>query len=359
MALQLMVLPAADAPPQIFMERSGMWRDTLPPPVGSTQSKLRQNIEKNLVNAMNEVAQNPATGIDPASVSFKGTFESLHKSLLSADVVESLRTAAAAAGARPALNIHFRSGAEWIPWELLHDGTGYLGLRFAMSRMPILTEALDAPSVGARQVRKVFNLLAKEVLNGQPFADWEGTFSGFGAGNGWEERFPNGAGVFPSLVQFDFAGDVDVIHVTCHGGFHDPATSEFYWTLDHTSPSTINYNLTPGIAQTVRLKARPLVFGNACASTASFAANSGALQGFGASFLIGGAHNFVGTFAPITKTMAVMFARRFYQRLFAGTPIAEALRATKQSFADEGVRDPSYLFYCLYGPGDTVYQVTP
>jgi hypothetical protein len=99
------------------------------------------------------------------------------------------------------------------------------------------------------------------------------------------------------------------------------------------------------------------VFGNACASAG---ADLAALQGFGASFMVGGALNFVGTFAPITKTMAVEFAKRFYANLFGDNvrpplPIGEALRATKASFVAQSCTDPSYLFYCLYGPCDSTY----
>ncbi len=38
-----------------------------------------------------------------------------------------------------------------------------------------------------------------------------------------------------------------------------------------------------------------------------------------------------------------------------GLPVGEALRKTKESFAVEHAKDPSYLFYCLYGPSDSTY----
>jgi CHAT domain-containing protein len=139
-------------------------------------------------------------------------------------------------------------------------------------------------------------------------------------------------------------------------------SGEYFWTLDHLNPSYFDYRVTPTIAQTVVLSSRPLVFGNACASVAAQTIDLASLQGFGSSFLVAGALNFIGTFAPITKSMAVAFAKRFYERLLGGAqspglPIAEALRATKQSFADENCTDPSYLFYCLYGPADSTYRV--
>ena len=99
------------------------------------------------------------------------------------------------------------------------------------------------------------------------------------------------------------------------------------------------------------------MFGNACASNA--AGNQGGLStGLGTSFFTQGALNFVGTFAPITKSLAIEFARQFYLRLLQDQmPIGKALWATKKHFFDLGGNDPSYLFYCLYGPSETCFQI--
>jgi hypothetical protein len=148
------------------------------------------------------------------------------------------------------------------------------------------------------------------------------------------------------------------VHVTCHGGLKDDKR-EAYWTLDHTNPITFDYRIYQSFVRTLGLVSRPLVFGNACAS-AGTQTDLAALQGFGAAFLSGGgALNFVGTFAPITRTTAVVFAERFYAQLFSGLPVGEALRRTKAGFAAQDLKDPSYLFYCLYGPPDSTYVAVP
>jgi CHAT domain len=144
-------------------------------------------------------------------------------------------------------------------------------------------------------------------------------------------------------------------------GMKDSGQSGYFWTLDHQHRNFIEYRITTGVAQATEFSQRPLVFGNACLSAAAQSTDLTAPQGFGGSFMIGGALNFVGTLAPITKTMAVTFAKRFYVRLFGSAeqpalPIGEALRATKESFAAENYSDPSYLFYCLYGPCDSTYK---
>lgn len=365
--LQIIVLPSAvsEALPQVLLDDGGIWRDTVQVAVAATQTKLRRDIEDYLSKVMKQVGADPPQPVSPQGVGFRNQFANLLKNLLPPEVRDALKRAAdqadTAAGPRPQLRIFFRTSAEWIPWELLHDGKDYLGLRFAIARLPIVREATEVRGPRARQVRRVYSLLARDVLHDAVLDQWHSTFAPYARNAGWERRFPcNGSAGYPTLAQLDEARDADVVHVTCHGGLRESDQGEYFWTLDHDNPHFYDYRITPGVAQDARLASRPLVFGNACASAAAQSMDLGALQGFGTSFMVGGALNFVGAFAPITKTMAVEFAKRFYACLFGcsgqpGMPIAEALRATKQSFATEGCTDPSYLFYCLYGPCDSTY----
>jgi CHAT domain-containing protein len=357
-----MVLPTAvdDGPPQILFDDGGIWRDTAPVSIPETQTNLRQRVETFLSGVMRQVAQAPPAQSLANSVAFRSQFAELYRKLLPPEVRDALKTSIAQAGpTRPNLNIYFRAGAEWIPWELLHDGTDYLGVQFAIARLPIVPQATEIRPPRARLVRKVYSLLAQHVLDQAQTTDWESTFTGYNPAPAWESRFPfNGTGNFPTLTQLDEARDADILHVTCHGGLRDPGQSDFFWTLDHQNPQFFDYRITPSIAKDAKLAARPLVFGNACASVAAQGVDLVSFQGFGSSFMVGGALNFVGTLAPITKTMAISFARRFYANLFAPAemPIAEALRLTKAGFALQKSTDPSYLFYCLYGPPDSTFK---
>src|SRR5262249_54534016 len=210
-----------------------------------------------------------------------------------------------------------------------------------------------------RRVANVYSLLARNVLAGGALTDWITTFDGFGKNGSWEHRFPSSdvSNDYPSVVQLETGSTVaDIVHLTCHGGLKKG--KNYYWTLDHLNPRTFDYDIDSDIAKSTVMAKRPLVFGNACASDAT---DFGAMHGFGSYFMIGGALNFVGTFAPITKTMAIAFAKRFYQRLLgvpggaAGMPIAQALLETKLSFSQENCQDPSYLFYSPYGPPEATY----
>jgi CHAT domain-containing protein len=152
----------------------------------------------------------------------------------------------------------------------------------------------------------------------------------------------------------------DILHITCHGDIGDE-TSGFVWTLDDTATGA-QYKLTQDDIHFFDMEfaaAQPLIFGNACASAMAGDVREGRrLSTFGFEFYRSGASAFIGTFAPITKTLAVAFARVFYQKLLAEKqPVGEALRATKQQFSEQGDHDPSWLFYCLYGPSETQYQI--
>lgn len=366
--LHIMVLPTTvtDGPPQVFFDDGGIWRETIPLQITASQTKLRQNIEIFLSGVMRQVGQMPPQPVSPQGVAFRNQFANLLQALLPREVRDAIKHVAdeaeRAGGPRPQLNVFFRAGTEWIPWELLYDGKDYLGLRFAIARLPIVAQATEVRPPRDRRVHKVYSLLAKDILPDPVLADWQSTFAPYAQNPTWECRFPtNGGSDYPTLAQLDQACSADVVHVTCHGGMKEPGQNEYFWTLDHQNPRYYDYRITPGIAQEARFSQRPLVFGNACVSVAAQPTDLTALQGFGASFMVGGALNFVGTFAPITKTMAVTFAKRFYARLFGTSqqpalPIGEALRATKESFAAENCPDPSYLFYCLYGPCDSTYK---
>ncbi len=78
----------------------------------------------------------------------------------------------------------------------------------------------------------------------------------------------------------------------------------------------------------------------------------------------------MGTFAPITKTVAIEFAQIFYQNLLGvggqgSCAIGPALWKTKLHFYERDKPeqanrpDPSYMFYALYGLPSSTFQVNP
>ncbi len=373
--ISIMVLPSSppEAPPQILMEQNGVWRDMMP----SYQSSnawdilaIKKDIDSEFNKLMGEVEHGAAHRAD--NISLKAPFEGFYKKLITTKVREVLTAAAQTRNGAdlPELLIHSHTYVEWMPWEMFHDGTDFLGLRFRVARLPIMSQIPDL-SAKAITVQRIYNLLANNFLDDPQKALWESTFNGIIPG--LETKFPP---PYPDVDDIVNARDADILHITCHGGLRDSEDKDNhdnkpYWTLDHAIQQSANYQLRAATffeSESVRYDTKPLVFGNACASTDAGGTEhkNGLIPGYGASFFAKGALNFVGTFAPITKDLAIEFARLFYQKLL-GTggnpplPIAQALWETKNHYRSVAINspDPSYLFYCLYGPPDTIFQAVP
>lgn len=360
MAVEIIVLPptSADDRPQILLNGDGIWRDVTPRAGDAFSARdFRSRVETLLSDAMQQVSIGKK--VSPMSAGFVNTFAPLYEELMPIEVRDALETLVEGEQT-PLLRIYLHPSAEWIPWELLHDSTSYLGLRMRIVRLPIMNQEARISGEKVRSVKSVHNLLGKDVLGPAIRPQWESTFAAYGNGNGWETRCPAAGEAFASLDELTSAAAADIIHVTCHGGLR-AANGSYYWTLDQNAAGLwFNYRIAADSLQTLRLTSRPLVFGNACAAAAGGEGSQGALHGFGAVFMMKGALNFVGTFAPITQKTSVDFASAFYANLLGGPPertIAEALLETKKSFMNVNATDPSYLFYCLYGPPDIQYKV--
>lgn len=367
--ISIMVLPnnPPDAPPQILLDQNGVWIDMMPDDQSANAVNIqdtKKDIDAYFQKIMGEVEVAPQHTADSAAL--KGPFAANYKRLVTGKVREALLKAAdtRVGDDVPELRIHTHTYLEWIPWEMFHDGKDFLGLRFHVARLPIMRQVPDV-SAKTVEVQRVYNLLANNFLDKPQEALWADTFNGI-LPAGHETKYPP---PHPNIDNIVNARDADILHITCHGGLRDPTATdkEVYWTLDSQNQQPINYEIRTAMFDNdiVGYETKPLVFGNACASTDAGGGGTrknGLLPGYGASFFARGALNFVGTFAPITKTLAVEFARLFYENLLGAVggqplPIAQALWATKNRYRTVvNSPDPSYLFYCLYGPPDTIFH---
>jgi CHAT domain-containing protein len=357
-AAELIVLPStvADGRPQFLLNDGGIWRDVTRADTFSA-AEFRKRAESLLNTAMQQVSI--GNSVSPTGAGFVGQCKTLYQSIVPSEVRDEVERMVKT-GPTPLLKIYLHPSADWIPWELLHDGTDYLALQMSLVRLPLMLQTAHMRGNAQRDVRSVHSLLGRGVLSDAALPDWEQTFAGLGNGAGWETRCPVAANsAFASLDELTSASAADIVHITCHGGLTD-GQGPYFWSLDHTSALTFNYRIAAEDLLNVSFTQRPLVFGNACSSVAAGpGANPGGLHGFGASFMRSGALNFIGTFAPITQQTAVKFAAAFYKHLLAAAPaqsIAAALLETKREFAVPTASDPSFLFYCLYGPPDTSYR---
>lgn len=370
--LTLMVLPTFTGGegmglPQIFIEQKGMWRDLSVREAGDA-SQVWSAAAKRLAAVMAGVVRNPGTDVWPAVRMI--CMRKLYENLVPRRLHDELQRAAATADGDdvPVLRVH--TPIDWIPWELMHDGTDFLGLRFHIARLPIGPTVPDFDEQQQRSVERIYNLLAENLLTPGTLQQWQGTFSGLTAGPAQEIRFPSPGGAgndFPTLGDLEDAQAPDILHVTCHGGWVDDE-GKAYWTLNHKGQIydlfRINTDIVEMWGRMRDMFARqPLVFGNACASVKGYedaegAANGHIAPGFGPTFFSQGAVAFVGTLMDVSETLSVPFACEFYRKLLGeGLSIAKALWATKKHFSDLGGNDPCWLFYCLYGRPETRFQI--
>lgn len=260
---------------------------------------------------------------------------------------------------RPVLNIYMHEDVDWIPWELMHDKQDFLGLRFLIARHPLVSTAPSLNNGQPRVVRKILNLLGKNLYpeDGNGINDWKETFSAVKLPKIEAHHlctFPDEISDwsnFPSIQDLWEPMEHDIVHLICHGKTKD---GDYCWTLDHEGEA-VDYEINAGNIRGFFFDLdtnHPLVFGNACGSTAALA--EGHLKGLGPTCLNLGASAYIGTLAPITRSMAPKFAAEFFRQLLhEELPIGEALMATKESL--QGSTDPSWLFYCLYGSPDTCF----
>ena len=368
-------------PPEILIDRGGFWRSPLQMQPSPGKDK-KAEIEKHLDDLMREV-ERAIVNKTPLNVetNLKARLSEHYEALVPPAVREALRAAAEqaeAAGQVPKLRIHAHPRTEWVPWEILHDGHDYLGLRFQIARLPIVGQGPE-PMENAHPVRRIYHLLGEHALEKPGDADtlkaWSETFAALAGTPVEVKRFPDGNGAapaFPSVDQVENAAleEADIIHLTCHGGLRDPNTGDVYWTLNHKLDSPFVHRIDSATAKNLKLaKARPLIFGNACAwvggSADKLGLSSGLKPALASVFFDFGALAFIGPFAPIAKGTAIGFATKFYRNLLGdagapGLPIGEALWKTKTEFrpaAGAPLSDPSWLFYCLYGPPDLTFQI--
>ncbi|MDH6114582.1 CHAT domain-containing protein [Kitasatospora sp. MAP12-15] len=351
-AVHILVLPTETGSidlAQFYLLRHDTWHDvplaTLPK-VGL--GNVRSGVEQTLRNVAHSTAE--GKGADAKSALADKCVE--YWNILVPDAVRSaVARALDEQDGPPDLLFHTHTTLEWIPWELLNDGTNWLGVSCRVARLPIVQ---NGPAVATTHpVQNACNFLGQQVIAADATAlyeQWVSTFEAVAASGGTVQQFPSsGLTDYPTLDDLKRARGADIIHLTCHGALDyegrpilrlDPE-DEFLGNINAGTTEHMKF-ASPG----------PLVFANACSSAAGAAQGNPTVNvqpGLGASFFDHGASAFVGCVAPVDRGVAMRFAAAFYQHLLADRlPVGEALRRTKEDF-ERAEADPSWLFYCLYG----------
>ena len=342
----------SEGAPILLMEDRGMWLQTSAP-TGKTLAATRAGLKAAVCDAIRNVNDEP-----DVVVGLEGLALSLYLDLVGSEVHEALTAARESADdAPPLLRLHLAPEHEWVPWELLHDGTDFLGLSFRIARLPVIKDPPRMPLDGLHPVSVIRSILGKRVATPDEaeFGAWRDTFADVvGPGVQALEVPPQGNdALWPEVAAL--RDEADILHVTCHGMRDDHENP--YWALDPDT-TTLRYRFNASQFNSLRpafAKRKPLVFANACTLDAYTGPERPPL---GADVFGLGALNVIGTLAPIRRALALRFAKQFYKLLLGeGQDVASALLNTKRAIdADAGARsDPTYLLYCLYGPPETHY----
>jgi CHAT domain-containing protein len=354
--ISLMVTPTRldsndEGPPQFYFLRGDVWHDV--PLAASTigkPSEVKGSIEAVLNTIMSQPGAGPGMGPLPA---LKAKFMQIWLKLVPERVQRELAELPRSDNDPPCVMLYVHPTLEWIPWELMHDGTDFLGLRYVIARVPLVRRGPDT-SVTQHTVARICTFLGEHVMDNKQVAAWEVTFDGLPP-TVTVERYPQNGTPWPTADMVTQAAGADILHITCHGGIEDKVFDSV-WTLNHQGLPHL-YGLGQPVVDQMSFAAQgPLVFGNACQSAIGPAAATGLTPGLAYSFFDHGAVAFVGAFAPLSKSLALSFPTTFYKHLLSdGMNVGTALWCTKRDFKAASEDDPSWLFYCLYGSPNTQF----
>ncbi|HSG38951.1 MAG TPA: CHAT domain-containing protein, partial [Thermoanaerobaculia bacterium] len=232
------------------------------------------------------------------------------------------------------------SEAPWIPWEILRiesrpesddiDGP-FLCEAFALTRW--LPNQAPAARLPLGRIAVIVPDDSDLPCSSEELSDMES----LRAPNRGVERV---TALAPSVVEALRRGEHDGWHFSTHGRFdhYAPDLSEI-WLQDEEKLTPVH------LSQAKLWDRRPLVFLNACSSGQSGLSLT-SVGGWAAHFLAAGAGAYIGALWPIYDCKARDFARAFYRELFAGRPIAEAVRTARRSSRTED--NPTWLAYTVF-----------
>jgi class 3 adenylate cyclase len=241
-----------------------------------------------------------------------------------------------------------------IPWEVLHDGTRFLGQKFGIGRTLATRQTVSG---GTRALTKPLKtLLLCDPQGNLPAAARERTEI-LAATADYNDCLNITAKESPVDISYVSSKihSFDIVHYAGHAEQDNDRSGTGGWLL-HDGP------LTAG-AITALANDRPmpaLVFSNAC-HTGVWKNNDDFVRrvfGLANAFLLSGVQHYIGTFWDIPDEPSCHFATRFYGSLVQGLTIGEAMLAARKSLIETYGEDSIFwASYLLYGDPTTRYVV--
>jgi hypothetical protein len=150
-------------------------------------------------------------------------------------------------------------------------------------------------------------------------------------------------------------GGVQLLHVASHAAFNasNPERSRITLQDGELFPEDLGASATKGLRAS-----RPLVFLNAC-SAGRLGISLTGVGGWAEKMVnTGRVGAFIGTLWEVNDQLAAAFSQHFYQRLFAGDTLGEAVLSARLHVRDLDSGNPTWLAYTLYGDPSALFLAT-
>ncbi|WP_127358789.1 CHAT domain-containing protein [Actinacidiphila soli] len=228
-----------------------------------------------------------------------------------------------------------RTNEQEVPWELLHDGADFLGLKHDLGRRLMGKR----PVVGGRSISRVGRALIVGDTNGDLASAREeaAKVAAWLGGRGIECKVLLGRDATLLDVVKELASEetsYDLFHFCGHVATGAGTTGLMMHNRQLLSEV--------GLQTLSSCGAPPVVFINGCGS-----AGEGEVASMSVSFMALGAKTVVGTRTDVADEGAWQFAAEFYGGLLAGEPAGAAVRAARAATRERP--DAAWASFILYG----------
>ena len=237
-----------------------------------------------------------------------------------------------------------------IPWELLHDGTAFLSLRFACGRIVRTRQKFVPPKLRSS------SMTGEMLIIADPTGDLDSAYQeAVCIRNSLEKNVKN---IKVHLKTTNIDGqflkknirDYDVVHFAGHADYNPNNPSDSGWIL---KDQKITARDIANLGESPRFPV--IVFSNACQSGATNEwclkeKYSEEIYGLANAFLLAGAKHYIGTFWKIIDEPSAYFSQQFYEAIFKNIAIGEAVRLARLKLVEKyGPKTVVWASYMLYG----------
>ncbi len=295
--------------------------------------------------------QHKKNGTDPESInSLKKQGQLLWEQLLTRSVKSCLK----AAGTRD-LILSLEEELVSIPWELLYDGSEFLGLKFNVGRL------IRSQQEQAQPHYRSVSSKPKMLILADPTGDLKSAYEeGLNIRNQFDKARDKVAIDFKStdidtLFVKKILREYDIVHFAGHCEYEKADPAKTGWLLQDgrfTAADILSMGADTFLPS--------LVFSNACQSAQvskkiiaeDYQEKTYSLA---SAFLFSGVRHYIGAIQRIEDPVSFVFAREFYSQLIKSSSVGNAVRLARLRLVkDFGLNSCFWADYLLYGDPDQV-----